>query len=87
MPRVKPLGIVKHMDEWEKRKRREAAEKEKQERIDKVEKEKREKLARKTAVNKDRVKYNRSKASLRRSKGKRRLAGSGVSLKRLLTGR
>lgn len=32
MPRVKPLGIVKHMDEWEKKKKREAR-KEKNERI------------------------------------------------------
>ena len=73
MPKVKDIGLAKHFREVEARKEKEHREREK-----------REKLARKTAQLKAKTKYNKAKKSYSRSKkGRRKTAGSGVSLKRL----
>jgi hypothetical protein len=72
MPRTKDIGLAKHLKEYEARKKKEQHEREK-----------REKLAKKTADLKAKTKYNKAKKSYGKSKGRRKTAGSGVSLKRL----
>lgn len=74
MPKVKDIGLAKHLKQVDDRKKKEQHEYEK-----------RERLARKTADLKARTKYNKAKKSYSRSKkGRRKTAGSGVSLKRLV---
>ena len=74
MPSVKEIGLKKHLERWE-------SEKSKKESLERAHREKQEKLARKTAENKSKAKYNRSKKTLRKSRiGKVKVRGSGITL-------
>jgi hypothetical protein len=73
MPKVKDIGLGKHLKEYDERKQREQREREK-----------RNKIVKKTAEYKAKTKLNKAKKSYATSKkGRRKTAGSGVSLKRL----
>jgi hypothetical protein len=72
MPKVKDIGLSKYMAQQDAKRKREQKEREK-----------REKLAKKTADYKAKTKLNQAKKSYGKSKGRRKTAGSGVSLKRL----
>jgi hypothetical protein len=76
MPKVKDLGLQKHLDRWE-------ADKKHKEERDRKERERQEKIAKRTSDLKAKTKYNRAKKAFGKSKGKgkfHKLHGRGITL-------
>ena len=70
MPIVKDIGLKKHLERYDANRKREQEDREK-----------RERLARKTANFKAKTKYNKAKKSYAKSKGRRKTAGKGITLR------